>query len=552
MRVNHRWALTAAVAVLGVTLAACGGGSAGSSSTSSAGKSGGTIKVTVGSAPDSLDPGLGANTQSSDVNWITHLGLVSYKHKPGEEGYELVPALAKTLPTVSSDGLVYTLMLRDGMKYSDGTTAKASDFAHAVERNFKLKSSATGFLSAIKGAAEFDAGKADSISGITADDATGQITITLTKPYGALTSVLGLPALGLVPATTPMTADIMAPGVGAYKLTDAADPTSSYAIEKVASFAKLGIPDIPVGKLDKIEFNVVSNNQSAATSVLDGTADVFDAHDAIPPALLAQVRSKAKNRYALRPSSSVVYFWMNTEVAPFNNVKVRQAVSEAISRKALAKLSSGQVTPECFYLPKGFPGHPSAACPWQTADGEPKLADAKKLIQESGLAGTAVTVWGQSRSPRKEWVQYMASVLDSIGLKADVKTLSDSVYYTSVGNEKTKAQIGTASFEASFADPYSLYIALDPETATATNAYNLARAKDPKIASDLANLTKEPVSDPATKSGWAALDTYATDQAYHAVFGTLGYPQFYSERMAFSPSVFHTNFANDWSLMRLK
>lgn len=320
----------------------------------------------------------------------------------------------------------------------------------------------------------------------------------------------------------------------------------------MATFADNNIPEIPLGNLDKITFNIVSNNQSAATTVLDGNADVFDAHDQLPPGLLPQIEAKAKDRFALRQSNAVFYFWMNSQAPPFDNVKVRQAVAQAISRPALAKLSAGQLTPECYYLPENFPGHSSNPCPWTTADGEAKLDDAKKLIDEAGVAGTKVTVWGQQRSPRKEWVEYMASVLDELGFDADVKTLSDSVYYPTVGNEETKSQIGTASFEANFADPYALYIALDPAFATPTNAYNLAFAKDKKIGDELAALAEKPISDPSTVDEWMALDEYATEQAYHATFGVLAYPQFYSERLVFDEGVFHANFANDWSLMTLK
>jgi peptide/nickel transport system substrate-binding protein len=551
MRVKKGPLAVAAAAVMAMVLAGCGGNSSDGAS-ASGGKSGGDITVLLGTTPDSLDPAVGSNVQSSSVNWLTHLGLVSYKHEPGEAGFQVIPALAESMPKISSDGLTYDFTLRSGLKYSDGTEVKASDFKHTVERVFKLNWGGKGYLLAIKGAPEYSEGKADSITGITADDAKGTIKVSLTKPYGALTSILGLPAMGLVPSSAPMKADITVPGVGPYQLTDASEPNKSYAIEKVASFADQKIPDIPTGSLDKVTFKVVSNNQSAATSVLDNTADVFDAHDTVPPGLLPQIEAKAKNRFALRPSNAVFYFWMNTEVPPFDNIKVRQAVAMAISRPALAKLSSGQLTPECYFLPKNFPGHPTAPCPWETSDGEPKLDDAKALVQQSGTTGTHITVWGQQRSPRSEWVQYLASVLDSLGYKADVKTLADSVYYPTIGNEKTKAQIGTASFEAEFADPYSLYIALDPAFATPTNAYNLARAKDPKIGKELAKLAQEPISDPSTVDEWQSLDEYATEQAYHATFGVLSYPQFYSDRVVFSPDDFHANFANDWSLVKLK
>ncbi len=180
---------------LAMALAGCGG----DTSNDSGGREGGEITVLLGTTPDSLDTSIGNNVQSTSVNWLTHLGLLSYRHEPGPAGYELIPALAEEMPTVSDDDLEYTFTLRKGLTYSDGTEVKASDFVHTVERVFKLDWSGKAYLNAIEGAPEFDEGKADTISGLTVDDAAGTVTIKLSQPYGALTSVLGLPSLGFVP-----------------------------------------------------------------------------------------------------------------------------------------------------------------------------------------------------------------------------------------------------------------------------------------------------------------------------------------------------------------
>src|SRR5665648_54253 len=97
---------------LTVGLNACG-----SSSTSS--KSGGTVTVLMGTAPDSLDPGLGATTQSYEATWITYTGLLTYAHTSGEAGTKLIPGLAERLPTVSANGKTYTFTLRKGLHYSN-------------------------------------------------------------------------------------------------------------------------------------------------------------------------------------------------------------------------------------------------------------------------------------------------------------------------------------------------------------------------------------------------------------------------------------------------
>ena len=84
--------------------------------------------------------------------WNVYLPLLGYKHVNGPDGATLVPYLAQALPTVSSDGKTYTLTLREGLKYSDGTPVKASDFPATIERDFKIDSPGVGFFSNIVGA----------------------------------------------------------------------------------------------------------------------------------------------------------------------------------------------------------------------------------------------------------------------------------------------------------------------------------------------------------------------------------------------------------------
>ena len=84
-----------------------------------------------------------------------------------------MPYLAKDLPKVSADGKTYSLTLKDGLKYSDGTPIKASDFAATIERDFKVDSPGVGFFGNIVGADTFAKTKTGHISGITTDDKTG-------------------------------------------------------------------------------------------------------------------------------------------------------------------------------------------------------------------------------------------------------------------------------------------------------------------------------------------------------------------------------------------
>ena len=107
--------------------------------------------------------------------------------------------LAEELPKASEGGKVYTFKFRDGIKYSDGTPLKASDFEHTVKRVLNLESGGAFYYEKIEGAEEFVKAKdpqAADISGIETDDKTGEVKVTLTEPDGTFPAVLGLQLLG--------------------------------------------------------------------------------------------------------------------------------------------------------------------------------------------------------------------------------------------------------------------------------------------------------------------------------------------------------------------
>jgi peptide/nickel transport system substrate-binding protein len=508
----------------------------------------------MGTPPESLDPGLGATTQSYEATWITYTGLVSYAHASGEAGTQLIPGLAVSLPTVSNGGKTYTFTLRKGLVYSNGVPVKASDFAYTIERTIKLGWGDKSFLTEnIEGAEAFDAGKASSISGIQTDDATGRITIHLVAPYGPFLNVLAFPAAGFVPSGTPMKSltNSPPPGVGPYEI-ESVVPNKSFSMVRNPYWSKDAIPGIPASHVN-VDVKIVSDNQTEAEEVLDGTADVFDYNDTIPPTLLAQVESQAAGRYAKEPTVSGEYFFLNIKEAPFNNALAREAVNYAIDRRALQRLDSGMLQPACFFLPVGMPGHPSAPCPYGEPDAEPNLAKAKELVRESGLAGTPVTVWGGSRPPHKEFVDYYASVLNAIGFKATEKIVADAQYYATVGNLATKAQTGWLSYSQDFPNPLDFYQLLDAKSILPQENHNLSQVNDPHIQSELAALGPVPSSQLKSVVGrWQALDQYTAKKAYLAVFGYDEVPKFFSNRINFDAAIFQPVYGNDWSSLQLK
>ncbi|HEY4278869.1 MAG TPA: ABC transporter substrate-binding protein [Conexibacter sp.] len=505
----------------------------------------------MGTAPDYLDPQLGYTTQSVEATWITYTPLLTYRHEEGQAGTELIPGLAQAIPRISADGKTYDMTLRRGLRFSDGRPVVASDFDYTIERAIRTPWGGRSFFTNyIVGAADYDTGRARSISGITSDDATGRITIRLTEPYGAFGNVLAFPAAGLVPRGTPFRnlSNTPPPGVGPYEITNVS-PNRTFTLRRVPGFAAMRIPDIPTGNLDSVRVDIVSNTNSEAQQVLNNQADVFDPGDTLPPALLPQIESQARDRFARKPVPSTYYFFLNTTNAPFNNQLAREAVNTALDRDALSRIASGFLEPNCFFIPRGIVGHPEGACPYGDT---PDLRRAQELLRQSGMEGAPVTVWGQERSPRKEYIDYYTDLLNRIGFRATERIISDTVYFPTIGNERTDPQTGFADWLQDFPNPSDFYLLMDARSIQPTNNQNFSKVNDPHIQSELKRLNAVPATRlNSVESEWQALDEYTARRAYVAAFGEESLPKFFSDKLNFD-AVFHPLYLNDFSTFSLK
>src|SRR5918997_1216214 len=138
---------TRLILLLAIAVAGCGGGDdddGGGGDTGGSSK-GGSITISQTSQPDYLDPALMYTVNAIEPAWLVYTPLVTYAREDGAAGAELIPGLAEELPEISEDGLTYRLTLRKGLKYSDGSPMRASDFEHAIKRVLNLESGGTAF-----------------------------------------------------------------------------------------------------------------------------------------------------------------------------------------------------------------------------------------------------------------------------------------------------------------------------------------------------------------------------------------------------------------------
>jgi peptide/nickel transport system substrate-binding protein len=527
----------AAVAALG--LASCGGGS---STSGGGGKEGGTLNGTYASFPDYLDPSLSYTAEGWTAMADVYIPLLTYKHAEGTEGSEVIPGLAKELPKISNGGKTYTLFLRPGLKYSNGEPVKASDFTYAVERCFKLNSGGSVFYTTIKGAEKFAETKTGGIPGIHTNDKTGEIKIELEEPRGTFTNELGLMFVAPLPPGTPME-DLSAnppPGTGPYMITKS-KPGQGWEYERNPYWAKdnsKAMPEYPSGHVDKAKMTVIRNPETQVNDIEQGKYDWMQ--NPPPASRYAQVKSKFEGtQFKVVPTISVYYFWMNTTKAPFNDVKVRQAVNYAIDPAALERIYSGQIKASHQILPDGMPGH-------EPFDLYPhNMAKAKEMIKEAHPSDMNITVWTDNESPNKEAGEYYEGVLKELGFNTKLKEINADNYFTVIGNRSTPdLDTGWSDWFQDYPHPNDFFQPLlAGESILQTNNGNFAQIDEPSLNKEISTLREEQLG-PKQEEKYGALDKKYMELAPWAPYGQRTLSTFVSSAVNLESVIFNPTFGH--------
>ncbi|HEV2723740.1 MAG TPA: ABC transporter substrate-binding protein, partial [Thermoleophilaceae bacterium] len=245
---------SAAAASLCLTLGACAGDGDGGSGGNA--RKGGSITVGATVAPDSLDPAVASSPQARQALWLVYTPPLTYRRAGRKSGAQLIPGLAEDMPEISEDGTTYTFRIREGLRYSNRSPVRASDFEHTIKRVLTLKAGAS-FYRGIDGAEEYMKGseKTADIAGIEADDGRRQVTVRLTERDTTFLHKLAIGFAGMVPAGTPFTelARDPPPGVGPYAIRRVT-PGRGFVMSQTRGFR---LEDVPEGNVQRITTRLV-------------------------------------------------------------------------------------------------------------------------------------------------------------------------------------------------------------------------------------------------------------------------------------------------------
>ncbi len=355
------------------------------------------VVAAVASTFTTMDPYDANDTLSQAVAKSFYQGLYGF-----DRAMKMVPVLAES-HEASKDGLVYTVKLKRGIKFHDGT-----DFnAEAVKATFDRVTNPENKLK--RYALYKNIAKTEVVDPFT-------VRFTLAEPFSPFINSLAHPS-GVIMSPAAMQkfgSKGMAQnpvGTGPFKFVEW-KPSDYLKVEKFAGYWRKGLP-----KVDTITWRPVVDNNSRAAMMQTG-----EAHFTFPVPYEQAEILKGKPTLDVVAAPSIVhrYLSMNTQQKPFDNPKVRQAINYAINKEALAKVAfSGYAIPAEGVLPNGVE-YAVKLGPWPY---DP--AKARALLKEAGYPnGFESTLWSAyNHTTGQKVIQFLQQQLAQVGIKTQLQAL---------------------------------------------------------------------------------------------------------------------------------
>lgn len=419
---NHAMSLVL-VAAMALSLAACGGNPAnnGAEGGETAGGYKNTLTWAQGADVTSLDPHQGHETPAVQVTSQIFDTLVTLDPKTNE----IVPQIADSWEQI--DEQTYVFKIHEGIKFHDGSDLTAEDVKFSLDR---ARNSAT--VSYI----------VNFIEDVTVDD-DHTVTIKTTAPYAPALRNLAIPFAAIVPKAV-VEADedafILNPvGSGPYKFVEwnQGDHVTLKAFD-----------DYYAGKAETENLIMKVIPETSQRTIALETGEVDMAYD-LAVNDIPKVNENDKLQVYEIPSLTCWYVSMNLNKKPFDNPKVREALSMAIDRQTIIDtINAGSGQPADAIIAPAVFGY------YSTGVREYNPTKAKELLAEAGYPdGFSTSLWVNDNQSRIEMCQAMQAMLLEIGVQCNIEVLEFGSYISrTVAGEHDMAYFGwtTSSGDADY------------------------------------------------------------------------------------------------------
>ncbi|MFC4886175.1 ABC transporter substrate-binding protein [Streptomyces beijiangensis] len=538
---SPRAASTAAIAlVLALGAAACGPKDSGAaSSDGGAPQKGGTLTVLNAKAQTNFDPARLYTSGGGNVPSLVFRTLTTRNREDGAAGSKVVPDLATDTGRPSKDATVWTYTLKSGLKYEDGTAITSADIKYGIERSFasELSGGAPYLRDWLIGAANYQGPYKDKkgLASIETPDAK-TIVFHLNKPEGEF------PFLATQTQTTPVPQakdkgakyELHPLSSGPYKVVKNEGDGERLTLERNKYWSG---DDERKAYPDKIDVrsgldSAVINQRLSASAGTDAAAVTTDTN--LGPAELAKVTGDKKlaARVGTGHFGYTNYLAINPKVKPFDNPKVRQAISYAVDRTSVVNAAGGSSLAEAAttVLPtqKSFGYTAYDAFP---AGESGNAAKAKELLKEAGYPkGLTVTLTHSNDkdfATSPEIATSLQEALKKAGITVKLQGLETNAYNDTIYNVKSEPGLFLGGWGADWPSGGPFLAPLFDGRQIVKNGYNFnaAQLNDASVNSEIDAINKLTDLDAAAKR-WGALDKKIGAQAltvplFHPVYKRL-------------------------------
>jgi ABC-type oligopeptide transport system substrate-binding subunit len=422
-----------------MVLSACGGEEAsdepGTGSEEAA--SGGTYTLAVNNPENPLVPGNTTESEGAQITKALWTGLVEY----AEDGEVEYTGVAESIE--SEDNTNWTITLKDGWTFHDGTPVTAQSFVDAWNYTAYSPNANGGsyFFLNVEGYDDLQAPTDDEgnptgdpaaqeMSGLSAPDEK-TIEVTLSAPFAQYPVTVGYTAfypLSEAFLEDPEAGKTAAPiGNGPFKADGPFEEDQGITLSRYEDYAGEN-----KAKADTLEIKIYSDVNTSYTDVQGGNLDVVKD---IPPDAITTAPDEFGDRFIERPSSSFQYIGFPTYDPRYEDKRVRQAISMAIDREAITTaIFNGTVTPADDAIAPVVDGYREGACKYCEYDPEA----AKALLAETDFdTSEPVEIWFNAGAGHDAWVEAVGNQLrENLGIEYELRGDLDFAEYLPLGDEK--------------------------------------------------------------------------------------------------------------------